>query len=38
LQENPEALKYVAVSSGTGEGDFERMKAILAAVPEVRRE
>lgn len=34
-KENPDALKYVAVSSGTGEGDFERMKAILAAVPEI---
>jgi hypothetical protein len=34
-QENPEALRYTAVSSGTGEGDFEKMKAILAAVPEV---
>ncbi len=34
-QENPDALRYTAVSSGTGEGDFEKMKAILAAVPEV---
>merc|ERR1712083_531166 len=31
--ENPEAVKYVAASSGTGAGDFERLQAILAAVP-----
>jgi len=34
-KENPDALRYTAVSSGTGEGDFEKMKAILAAVPEI---
>ncbi len=32
-QENLDTLRYTAVSSGTGEGDFEKMKAILAAVP-----
>merc|ERR1719412_2512426 len=31
--ENPEAVKYVAASSGTGAGDWERLQAILAAVP-----
>merc|ERR1712117_558988 len=34
--ENPEAVKYVAASSGTGAGDFERLQGILAAVPEVK--
>merc|ERR1712008_488871 len=33
--ENPEAIKYVAASSGTGAGDFERLQAILAAVPNI---
>jgi len=34
-KEAPEALPHVAASSGTGSGDFERLKAILAAVPAV---
>jgi len=34
-KENPEAIQHVAASSGTGEGDFERLKAILEAVPKV---
>jgi len=34
-REAPEALKHVAASSGTGTGDFERLKAILAAVPAI---
>ena len=34
--ENPEAVKYVAASSGTGDGDWERLQAILAAVPQVK--
>ena len=34
--ESPEALKHVAASSGTGAGDWERLQAILAAVPEVK--
>jgi len=33
--EAPEALKYVAASSGTGDGDWERLQAILAAVPQI---
>ena len=33
--EAPEAVKYVAASSGTGDGDWERLQAILAAVPGV---
>ena len=34
-KESPEAVKYVAASSGTGAGDWERLQAILAAVPSV---
>lgn len=34
-KEAPEAIPHVAASSGTGSGDFERLKAILAAVPAV---
>ena len=34
-KESPEALPHVAASSGTGAGDFERLKAILSAVPAV---
>jgi len=34
-EENPEAVKHVAASSGTGQGDFERLKAILENVPQV---
>ena len=33
--ENPEVIPHIAASSGTGEGDFERLKEILAAVPKV---
>lgn len=32
---NPEVIKNVAVSSGTSDNDFEKMSAILKAVPEV---
>ena len=35
-RENPEAIKFVAASSGTGNGDWERLQAILAAVPEIK--
>jgi len=34
--ENPEAMKYIAASSGTADGDFDRLKAILEAVPQVQ--
>jgi len=34
-REAPEALPHVAASSGTGAADFERLKAILAAVPQI---
>jgi len=34
-KENPEAIKHVAASSGTGEGDFERLKSVLEAVPQI---
>merc|ERR1719482_1198515 len=33
--EAPEAVQYVAASSGTGAGDWERLQAILAAVPQI---
>jgi len=33
--EAPEALPYVAASSGTGEADWARLKAVLDAVPAV---
>lgn len=32
---NPDVVKNVAVSSGTSDSDFEKMSAILKAVPEV---
>lgn len=32
---NPECLKNVAVSSGTGDGDFERLSSVIEAVPEI---
>ncbi|XP_019714117.1 GMP reductase 2 isoform X2 [Hippocampus comes] len=32
----PECLENVAVSTGTGEADFQKMSAILAAVPQLR--
>ncbi|KAG8237096.1 hypothetical protein J437_LFUL017374 [Ladona fulva] len=32
---NPECLKFVAASSGTGQGDFERLSQILNEIPEV---
>ena len=31
--QNPEHLKYVAASSGTGKEDYERLSSVLAAVP-----
>ena len=34
-KENPEVLKYVAASSGSGEKDFMKLKEIVAAVPKV---
>jgi len=33
--ESPEALPFVACSSGTGANDWERLTAILAAVPQI---
>nr|XP_057922735.1 GMP reductase 2 [Doryrhamphus excisus]XP_057922736.1 GMP reductase 2 [Doryrhamphus excisus] len=33
---HPECLENVAVSTGTGEADFEKMAGILAAVPQLR--
>lgn len=32
---HPEALPFVAVSAGTSEDDFQKIQAILAAVPAV---
>ncbi|XP_023346058.1 GMP reductase 2 [Eurytemora carolleeae] len=34
-KENPEVLKYVAASSGSGEKDFLKLKEIVAAVPKL---
>uniref|UniRef100_A0A8C2GQN7 GMP reductase n=1 Tax=Cyprinus carpio TaxID=7962 RepID=A0A8C2GQN7_CYPCA len=33
---HPECLQSVAVSSGTSDGDFEKLGAILAAVPQIQ--
>ncbi|KAL7296363.1 GMP reductase 1-like [Trichogramma pretiosum] len=33
--QNPECLKNMAASSGTGNEDFERLSSVLAAVPEL---
>lgn len=35
-KKNPECLKSVAVSTGTGEGDFDKISAVVAAVPELQ--
>ncbi|KAM8882245.1 GMP reductase 2 [Synchiropus picturatus] len=35
-KKHPECLENIAVSTGTGEGDFEKISAILAAVPQLR--
>ncbi|XP_069044840.1 GMP reductase 2 [Lepisosteus oculatus] len=32
----PECVEHVAVSCGTGQGDFERLSAVLAAVPQLQ--
>lgn len=34
-EENPNVLKNIAVSAGTSKGDFERIKDICTAVPEI---
>lgn len=34
-ENNPECLHYVAASSGTGQGDFERLTLILKEIPGV---
>jgi GMP reductase len=34
-ESNPECLHYVAASSGTGQGDFERLTVILEEIPGV---
>ncbi|XP_028649559.1 GMP reductase 2 [Erpetoichthys calabaricus] len=33
---NPQCIEHVAASSGTGQGDFERLSEILEAVPNIR--
>ncbi|XP_039603867.1 GMP reductase 2 isoform X2 [Polypterus senegalus] len=33
---NPDCIEHVAASSGTGQGDFERLSEILEAVPNIR--
>ena len=35
-RESPEALPFVACSSGTADGDFERLKQVLDSIPEVQ--
>ena len=35
-RDNPDTVKHVAASSGTSDGDWERLKSILTAVPEVK--
>lgn len=35
-QENPQCLPHVAVSSGSGERDMEKLHAILSQIPQVR--
>ncbi|XP_068611853.1 GMP reductase 2 isoform X1 [Brachionichthys hirsutus] len=35
-EKHPECLQSVAVSTGTGDGDFERLSAILEAVPQLQ--
>ena len=35
-RDNPDTVKHVASSSGTSDGDWERLKSILTAVPEVK--
>lgn len=32
----PQGLQYVAVSSGSGEDDFTKLKAIVAAIPKLQ--
>ena len=32
----PQALQYVAVSSGSGEDDYTKLKAIVSAVPQLQ--
>jgi len=34
--QHPETLPYVAASAGTGPADFDKLQAIMAAVPDVR--
>lgn len=33
---SPQALQYVAVSSGSGEDDYTKLKAIVSAVPQLQ--
>jgi len=34
-KENPDVIKNIAVSSGTSDNDYEKIKAIIAAIPEI---
>ncbi|KAG5845539.1 hypothetical protein ANANG_G00140230 [Anguilla anguilla] len=34
--QHPDCLESVAISSGTGDGDFERLSSVVAAVPKLR--
>jgi len=33
---NPEILKNIAISSGTSDVDYEKLKAVIAAIPDIR--
>lgn len=35
-QNNPDILKSIAVSSGTSDNDYEKIKAIIGAIPDIR--
>merc|ERR1712134_69528 len=34
-KENPDVIKNIAVSSGTSDNDYKKIKAIIAAIPEI---
>jgi len=35
-KENPEILKNIAISSGTSDVDYEKLKAVIGAIPDIR--
>ncbi|XP_013775996.1 GMP reductase 2-like [Limulus polyphemus] len=36
INKNPDIVENIAVSSGSGQGDFEKLKAITEAVPQIK--